>query len=62
MLLLNLLGNDNGNDEATKFMWLADAFIRGAPLLWTNEVRTLSTRGETYICGEIASGGDPKEI
>ena len=43
----NLLGNDNNNDEAKKFMWLADAFIRGARLLWTNEVRTLSTRGET---------------
>jgi hypothetical protein len=62
----NLLGNDNNSDEAKKFMWLADAFIRGARLLWTNEVRTLSTRGETYIDGnlikEIASGGDPKEI
>ena len=47
-------------------MWLADAFIRGARLLWINEVRTLSTRGETYIDGnlikEIASRGDPKEI
>jgi hypothetical protein len=62
----SLLGNDNTNDEAKKFMWLADAFIRGLRLLWTIEVRTLSPRGETYIDGnlskEIASGGDPKEI
>ncbi len=41
----NLLGNDINNDEAKQFMWLADAFIRGARLLRTNEVRTMSTRG-----------------
>ena len=63
----NLLGNDSNNDEAKKFTWLADTFIRGARLLWTDEVRTLSTRGEgTSIDGnlikEIASGGDTKEI
>ena len=62
----NLLGNDNNNDEAKKFMWLADAIIRGKRLLWTNEIRTLSPRGETYIDGnlinELASGGDPKSL
>jgi len=29
----NLLGNESSNDEAKKFMWLADAFIRGARFL-----------------------------
>jgi hypothetical protein len=58
----NLLCNDNNQDEAKKCMWLADAAIKGARLLWTNEVRTLSSRGETYIDGnrlkKIVSGGD----
>ncbi len=58
----NLLGNDNNQDEAKKCMWLADVAIKGARLLWTNEVRTISSRGETYIDGnlltKIVSGGD----
>jgi len=62
----NLLGNDNNNDEAKKYMWLAQAAINGRRLLWTNEVRTLCSRGETYIDGNlvkgIASGGDPLEV
>jgi phage/plasmid-associated DNA primase len=46
-------------------MWLADAAAKGARLRWTNEVRTLSSRGKTYIdCNhlkKIVSGGDPIE-
>ncbi len=60
----NLLGNDNKNDEAKKFMWLAQAAINGVRLLWTYEVRILCSRGETYIDGNliksIASGVTPR--
>ena len=46
-------------------MWLADAVINGAHFLQTNEVRTLCSRGETYIDGnlikKIVSGVDPIE-
>jgi hypothetical protein len=56
----SLLSNDNNSDEAKKFMWLTDVFIRGKHLLWTNEVRTMTPRGEMYIDGnlikELASG------
>ena len=62
----NLLGSDNNIDEAKKMMWLSQASINGIRLLWTNEVRTLCSRGETYIDGNliksIASGGDPIEM
>ncbi len=62
----NLFGNDNNNDEAKKYMWLVQAAINGVRLLWTNEVRTLCLREETYIDGNliksIASGGDPFEM
>jgi phage/plasmid-associated DNA primase len=62
----NLLGCDNNTDEAKKYMRLARATINSARLLWTNEVRTLCSRGDTYIDGNrikgIASGGDPIEI
>ena len=62
----NLLGNDSSADEAKKYMWLADAAVSGVRLLWTNEVRTVSTRGETFIDGNlvkgIASGGDALDI
>jgi hypothetical protein len=62
----NLLGNDNNNDEAKKYMWLAQAAINGVRLLWSNEVRTLCIRGEKYIDGNliksIASGDDPLKM
>ncbi len=58
----NLLGNENNQDEAKKCTWLVEAVIKGAHLLLTNEVRTLSSRGETYIDGNLlknlVSGGD----
>jgi hypothetical protein len=58
----NLLGSDNNQDEAKKCKWLTDAAIKGARLLWKNEVRTHNSRGEPYIDGnllkKIASGGD----
>ena len=62
-----LLGNDNNQDEAKKkLMWLADHAIKGTRLLWTNEVRTLNSRGETCMDGnlmkQIAAGGDFLEV
>jgi hypothetical protein len=40
---------------------MTKAVISGARLVWTNEIRTLSPKGETYIDGNlikgIASGG-----
>jgi hypothetical protein len=61
----NLLGNDNNADEAMKLMWLADPVIKGVRLLWTDEVRTLSSRDETCMDGTlitiIVAGGDSLE-
>jgi hypothetical protein len=62
----NLLGSSSDNDEAKKLMWMTRAAISGVRLLWTNEIRTLSPKGETYIDGNlikgIASGGDELEV
>ncbi len=49
----NLLGNDNNKDKAKKLMWLADSAFKGTHLIWTNEVRTLSLRGETFMDGNL---------
>ena len=62
----NLLGNSPDNDEAKKFMWMTKAAISSVRLVWTNVVRNLSPKGETYIDGNlikgIASGGDELEV
>ena len=62
----NLLANESSTDEAKKYLWLADAAIRGTRLVWANEIRTIAGKNETYIDGNlvkgIASGGDPLEI
>jgi hypothetical protein len=49
----NLLGNSSDNDEAKKIMWMTKASVSGARLVWTNEIRTLSPKGETYIDGNL---------
>jgi hypothetical protein len=62
----NLLGNSSDNDKAKKMMWMTKAAIDGTRLVWSNEIRTLSPKGETYIDGNlvknIASGGDELEV
>jgi hypothetical protein len=62
----NLPGNSSDNDEAKRIMWMTKAAISGARLVWTNEIRTLSPKGETYIDGKlikgIASGEDELEV
>ena len=45
----NLVGNNNNQNEAKKCMGFADAAIKGARLLWTNVVQSLSSWGEAYI-------------
>jgi hypothetical protein len=58
----NLLGDNSSVDEAKKYLWLADPAIDGTRLLWTNEIKTVTPKGETFIDGNlvkgIASGGD----
>jgi hypothetical protein len=62
----NLLRTASDNYQAKKFMWMTKAAISSARLVWTNEIRTLSPKGETYIDGNlikgIASGRDELEI
>ncbi len=62
----NLLGNSSDNDEAKKFTWMTKAAIFRLRLVWTNEIGTLSPKGETYIDGNLikgmASGGDELEV
>ncbi len=61
----NLLGNSSDNDEANK-MWMIKAAIDGTRHVWSNEIRTFSPKGETYIDGKliksIASGGDELKV
>lgn len=58
----NLLGDNSSVDEAKKYLWLAQPAIYGTRLLWTNEIKTITPKGETFIDGNllkgIASGGD----
>eukprot|EP00873_Tetraselmis_striata_P001306 jgi/Tetstr1/421570/TSEL_012514.t1 len=58
----NLLGNDTPVDEAKKYMFLRDAAVSGCRIVWPNEIRTATQKGETFIDGNllkgIASGGD----
>jgi hypothetical protein len=58
----NLLGEYNYVDEAKKYLWVAFPAIYGTRLLWTNEIKTITPKGETFIDGNllkgIASGGD----
>ena len=58
----NLLGDNSSVDEDKKLLWLTYPAIMGTRLLWTNEIETITPKGETFIDGnlvkKIASGGD----
>jgi hypothetical protein len=62
----NLLGIDTTVDEAKKYMFLRDAGEIWSRIVWPNEIRTDTPKGETFIDGNfmrgIASGGDPLTV
>jgi hypothetical protein len=62
----NFLGTDTTVDEAKKYMFLRDAGATGSRIVWHNEVRIVTPKGETFIDRNlikgIASGGDPLTV
>eukprot|EP00873_Tetraselmis_striata_P003442 jgi/Tetstr1/423706/TSEL_014340.t1 len=58
----NLLGNDTLVVEAKKYVFLRDPAVSGCRIVWPNENRTATQKGETFIDGNfvkgIAIGGD----